>query len=610
MKTPLSYILTLLAALTLHQAALGQADWQTRAELSGYRETSRYEEAVRYCSRLDEASTWATFTTFGTSPEGRSLPLLILSRDGVTTPEAARRVGKPVVLIQNGIHAGEIAGKEASLALAREIVVTRSLAALLDNATILIVPILNVDGHERFGPYNRINQNGPAEMGWRATAQNLNLNRDYIKADAPEMRALLALFNAWSPALYIDNHVTDGADFRYDLLYTIDSQAWVAPEIARWVEETFQPRVRPALEAKGHVVAPYFELRDTLDIAKGIETPFLGPRYSNGYGAIRNRPTILVETHMLKSFEARIAAHYDLMLETLREVNRDPSALVGAIRAADQATVALGGEYDPSRRLGIGYTVDDTPTPIVLRGHEYRHELSEISGDVRVIYGSASRDIETVIFAKARETAAVSPPTAYVVPRAWSAVIERLRAHGLRLERLVKPVTGEFETYRLSQPSWAAEPFEGRHRASFQTEAVRERFTVPAGSVVVPLAQPGAKVAVHLLEPGAPDSLASWGFFDAIFETKEYGEHYMLEALAREMLEKDPTLRAEFQERLRADPAFRANPEARLGYFYERSPFRDARKGLYPVLRVTGGVALEMVPEDPGNTAHPGRRRE
>ena len=563
------------------------ADWQTKAEATAYRETSTYDETVAYCRRLDAASPEVAYREFGRSADGRALPLLVLSRDRAFTPEAARRTGKPVVLVQNAIHAGEVDGKEASLALARDVAVTRTRAALLDSAVLLVVPIYNADGHERSSPYNRINQNGPAEMGWRATSQNLNLNRDYMKADAPETRAMLALMTAWQPDLFVDTHVTDGADFQYDLLYTIDASGYVARPVAEYVERVFEPRVRPAVTRAGHVVESYFVMRDSADPTKGIERVAFPPRFSHVYGALRNRPSILVETHMLKSFEVRVRATYDLLVAALEEVNRDPAAIRRATREADAEAAALGAAYDAARRMPLRLAVGASSRPMRFRGVEFRLEASEVSGGQRVVYGTAPRDVEVPLFDAFETSAGVAPPIAYVVPAAWSEVVERLEAHGVRTERLAREVTGEFETYRLEEARWGPAPYEGRHPARFTARPVVERRTLPAGSVLVRLDQPLSKVAVHLLEPAAPDSLAAWGFFDAIFEQKEYAEGYVLEALARRMLAADPELAREYEALLSSDKAFRESPEARLEFFYRRSPYRDARIGAYPVVRLT-----------------------
>ncbi len=188
-------------------------DWATPAEASGFTQTPRYAETMAYFERLDAASDQVAMLEFGTSPQGRAMRAVIVSKDGVTTPEAAHATGKPVVFIQAAIHPGENEGKDVLMALVRDLTVSGKHADLVDEAVLVLVPIFNIDGHERFSPHNRINQNGPEAMGWRATAQNLNLNRDYAKLDAPEMQAWMRLWHAWNPDLLVDLHNTNGADY-------------------------------------------------------------------------------------------------------------------------------------------------------------------------------------------------------------------------------------------------------------------------------------------------------------------------------------------------------------------------------------------------------------
>ncbi len=569
----------LLLLLLWPHLATAHSDWQTTAERTEFRKTSSYKETLDYCKRLVAASSKVRLTSFGTSPEGREMPLLILSREGVSTPEQARRTNRPVVLIQNGIHSGEIDGKEASLMLAREIAITRSLEALLDQVVVLIIPIYNVDGHEMSSPYNRINQNGPEEMGARTTARNLNLNRDYMKADAAETRSFLRLFNSWQPHFFIDTHVTDGADFQYDVLFTVESNGYVAPEVGRYISQTFYPRVKAAVEKAGHITERYFILRDPKDPAQGmVITPFT-PRFSNGFGALRNRPVMLVETHMLKDFRTRVQATYDLLVETLKEISRDPAALKQAVEAAEAASA---GRNEPLR-----FTLGEQARKTIYRGNAYRLELSQVSGDVRVVYSKTPQDMEVTIWDEAKLEVEVAQPLAYAIPPAWNEVIERLEAHGLRLERLKEPMTGDFESYVFSEPKWYETPYEGRHPLRFKSTPVTERRTLPAGTAIVRLDQPAARIAVHLLEPDSPDSLVAWGFFNAIFEQKEYAEDYLLEEMAREMMRNDPKLQAEFETKVRQDEQFRRNPEARLNFFYNRSPYREPMRGHYPVVRLT-----------------------
>jgi len=563
------------------------ADWQTYAEKTSYRETPRYAETIEYSKRLAAASPLIEFNTFGLSGEGRELPLLIATAGGTFSPEAARKSGKAIVLIQACIHAGEPDGKDAGLALLRDIAIPGRHQDLLKNLVLLFIPIYNVDGHERFGPYNRINQNGPTNMGWRTTTTYQNLNRDYMKADTPETRAWLALWNHWEPDLFIDCHVTDGADYQYNITYQYEHHQGVDPDVLSWERAIMDGRVKPATEAAGNIVSWYLEFRDNRDFSKGIADFNGSPRFSTGYTPLRNRPGILIETHMLKDYRSRVVGTYDFLRFTLEQVSRDPEQLLKAVHAADERTIKAGRTYDPARQIALNYELTDQSRSYELKAVESRTENSSVSGDLRVIFGSKPLNITVPMYDSFRVTAAVAAPLYYIVPAQWRDVIQLLAAHGLQFQKLAEPMTIEVESYRLSDIIWPPGPFEGRQMPSFSVHPVREKRLFPAGSVVVPMDQKGAKVAMNLLEPQAPDSLLAWGFFNAIFEQKEYGENYVLEQLAREMLDKDPQLRADYEKRLASDPKFGASARARLQFFYQRSPYWDPQMNLYPVGRIT-----------------------
>lgn len=561
------------------------ADWLTHAEKTDYRETPRYAETIEYAKRLDEASPLLQFQSFGRSGQGRELPLLIATEDGTFTPEAARR-GKAVVLIQACIHAGEPDGKDAGLALLRDIAITKTRPDLLKNLVVLFIPIYNVDGHERSSPYNRINQDGPAEMGWRTTSTYQNLNRDYMKADTPETRAWLALWNHWQPDLFIDCHVTDGADYRYNITFQHEHHAGVAETVLAWEKTVFDDRVAAATEAAGNVVSWYLEFIDNRNLPLGIRDFNGSPRFSTGYTPLRNRPGILIETHMLKPYRPRVIGTYDFLRSALAEVSRDPQSLLAAVRAADEKTLADGRSYDPTRRYPIDFELSAQSRPYNLRAVEYQTEQSELSGQQRVTFGTKPLDLTVPMYDDFQVKTAVAPPLYYIVPAQWSDVIELLEAHGLILQITNEALTIDVESYRFEEVTWAGGPFEGRLMPSFKATVVNERRTFPLGSAIIPLAQPTAKVAINLLEPEAPDSLVRWGFFNATFEQKEYGEDYVVEKLAREMLQQDPKLREEYESRLTSDPVFAASAHARLQFFYRRSPYWDQQMNLYPVGRI------------------------
>lgn len=569
------------------------ADWQTHTEKTDYRETPRYDETIAYSKRLAAASPLIRYSSFGQSGEGRDLPLLIAAK-GTFTPDSARKAGRAVVLIQACIHAGESDGKDAGLALLRDIAITKAQLNLLDHVVILFIPIYNTDGHERFGPYNRINQNGPAEMGWRTTTANLNLNRDYMKADAPETRAWLRLWNEWNPDLFIDCHVTDGADFQYNITYQFEHHDNVAPSVRDWLEKTMQ-RVVPQTDAAGNLLSIYLEFKDNRDYTKGIEGFIASPRFSTGYTPLRNRPGLLIETHMLKDYRSRVRGTYDLLRFMLEEVNRDPQSLVHAGQIADEETVADGRAYHTEKKFALNFELTDKSTPFKLKGLEARRELSDVSGALRVVFGTKPIEITVPYFDDVKITASASTPLFYVVPPQWKSVIDVLSLHGLKLQKLSAPAVLDVESYRFSDVKFAATPFEGRVMPSYKTTLVREKRSFPVGSIVVPMNQSAARVALNLLEPDAPDSFVAWGFFNAIFEQKEGAEDYVMEKLAREMLAKDENLRKEFEQLVASDPKFAGSPRERLRFFFERSPYWDKQMNLYPVGRVIAPLAVPLV---------------
>ena len=572
--------------MSQHPDATVPVEWLTHAEKTDYRETPRYAETIEYSKRLDQASPLIKFQSFGKSGEGRELPLLIATEGGTFTPEDARQAGKAVILIQACIHAGEPDGKDAGLALLRDIAITKTRPGLLKNLVVLFIPIYNTDGHERVSPYNRINQDGPAEMGWRTTSTYQNLNRDYMKADTPETRAWLSLWNHWKPDLFVDCHVTDGADYQYNITYQHEHHAGVAPSVLAWEKKVIDERVGPATEAAGNVVSWYLEFIDNRDLPKGIRDFNGSPRFSTGYTPLRNRPGILIETHMLKPYRPRVIGTYDFLRFTLAEVSRDPQSLLSAVREADERTFADGRTYDPSRSYPLDFELSDQSTPYKLRAVESHTEKSDISGTQRVIFGTRPLELTVPLYNDFRVKKSVAPPLYYIVPSQWTNVIDVLKVHGLAIQTIKEATTIDIESYRFVEVKWAGGPFEGRLMPSFKVEVVRERRTFPAGSVIIPLAQEGAKVAINLLEPEAPDSLVHWGFFNATFEQKEYGEDYVVEKLAREMLEKNPALREEYEKKVASDPVFAANPHARLQFFYRRSPYWDKQMNLYPVGRI------------------------
>jgi hypothetical protein len=570
-------------------------EWRTHAEATDYRETPNYDDTVAYARRLAHASPAIEYHGFGFSGQGRELPLLIASETATFTAEAAKAAGKAVVLIQACIHSGEPDGKDAGFALLRDLAITKSAAGILENVVLLFIPIYNTDGHERATRYNRINQNGPEEMGWRTTSTYQNLNRDYMKADTPETRAWLNLWNEWDPDLFIDCHVTDGADYRCNITYHHERHAGVDSHVVDWERDVFGGRVAPATEAAGNVISWYLEFIDNRDLPRGTRDFNGSPRFSTGYVPIRNRPGILIETHMIKDYRSRVIGTYDFLRAALTEANREPARLKQLGREADERTVAMGSDYNPARLYPLDFELTEEQTPFQLRAFQYETDQSEVSGDLRVVYGREPLDLTVPMYQTFRVSRAVAPPLSYIVPVQWSEVIEVLKAHGLETHTLAEAKEIEVESYRFQNVTWPSGPFEGRYMPRFEVEPVTEKRVFHAGSSVVPVGRRLARVVMNLLEPEAPDSFARWGFFNAIFEEKEYGEPYVLEALAREMMADDPELKRKFEELLASDAEFAASPSERLRFFHKRSPYWDPQMNLYPVGRIISVVDLPLV---------------
>ncbi|WP_342662060.1 M14 family metallopeptidase [Rudaea cellulosilytica] len=592
--------------LAVATAAAQAADWTTPAEAAHFKTTPSYADTRAYLEKLAAAAPdRLKLTRFGVSPEGRDLMLVVAASGGEFTPEAARASGKEIVFVQAGIHAGEIEGKDAGLMLLRDLVDAKAAGArtspaaerlkhALDHAILLYLPIFNVDGHENSNPYLRINQNGPAEMGFRATAQNLNLNRDYIKAYAPEMQAWLALWNAWLPDFLADIHTTDGADYRYDLTWYSEDWGPLDNGVKAWQDTALKKRIFAATNKRGHLLSPYLELKDHRDITKGIENFGSGQRFSTGYVALQNRAALLVETHMLKPYEVRVRVIYDLVTAILDDIRAHPGELRRVVEAADRNTIARANQ--PDATLPILFAAGDKPVAMILKGFDFTQTKSEISGDIWTQYDPARpKDYSIPNWRDLVVAKSAMLPVAYLVPAGWPQVIAKLKLHGLRVETTTQPLTLAVQRYQIDDPQWASTPFEGHLMLrKFVAKTENATLTFPPGSAVVRMDQRAANVAVNLLEPDAPDSLLRWGTFNAIFEQKESADARVLEKLARDMLAQDTSFKAEFEERLKNDAGFAADPRARLEFFYRRSPWYAKQNiGAYPVVKLDA-AALAM----------------
>ena len=583
---PRAVLLVTLAAVACGRSSAPAPALVTVAEQSGFVRTGRYVEVETLCAAFQKA--WPAqvrCVEFGRSPENRPLLALVASGDGALDPEAARARARPVVLMQGGIHAGEIDGKDAGFLLLRQLLDGSVAGGLLSRVTFVFVPVFNVDGHERFGRWNRPNQTGPEEMGWRTTAQNLNLNRDYVKADAPEMRAMLRLLGEWDPILYADLHVTDGAQFEHDVSVT-GGPTLVGDDELRKAGLGLRDELIARLAAQGSLPLdfyPDFVAQD--DPASGFALSVSQARFSDGYWPLRNRLAILVETHSWKDYPTRVRVTRNAMIAMLELAAAHGAQWLAAARGADERAARVGGTS-----VALAYASTDHVQTIDFRGYAYTRQPSAISGGLATRYDATKPQVWHVpLRDEVRPSiSVVAPRGGYIVPAAHASWVgEKLALHGIA-SRVLAPGDAplDVEVFRATKAALAPATFEGHAMRSVEGEWTPERRGVPAGSLFVPIAQAKSHLVMTLFEPRGPDSLLSWGFFNAAFEPKEYMEPYVADALGVDMLKTDPHAREEFERRLREDPAFAASPGARLDFFYRRHPSWDDRLNLYPVLRI------------------------
>lgn len=583
----LAALVPLILAIALSPLAKAAADGQltTVSERSGFQKTGRYDEVIALCDAFAQRYPDAVHCVdFGTTPEGRPMKALVATRSGAFTPEQARAKGIPVLLVQGGIHAGEIDGKDAGFLALREALDGEAAKGALDKQVLLFVPVFNVDGHERFGRWNRPNQRGPEEMGWRTTAQGYNLNRDYVKADAPETQAMLALVNAWDPIVYVDLHVTDGAKFRQDVSYQVEP-VHAGDAQLRKQGLALRGAIVDAVTANGaHPLTFYPSFVEDDNPASGFVDGVATPRFSHGYFQLRNRFGILVETHSWKEYPVRVKITHDTIIALLDQTAKHGSDWLDTAHAADMRAERLGGKPVP-----LDYTTTDHVRTVDFLGYAYTRTPSDISGALMTHYDEDTPQLwklplrDEIVPGRS----IVAPKGGYLVPAAHAAWVgEKLRQHGIEFRRLDAAMPkAKVETFRADKTKFATQPVEGHQRLDLEGQWRPETRDIAAGALFVPIAQPKARLVMALLEPQAPDALAAWGEFNNAFERKEYMEAYVAEDVARGMLAKDPQLKAKFEQRLRDDPEFAKDPRARLDFFYRLHPSWDERYDLYPVMR-------------------------
>jgi hypothetical protein len=558
--------------------ALGaRAQWRFEGDT-----TPTWEQTIERFQAFATTRSGVRLMEIGTDDDGSPIHIFVISDGSGFTPDSIRAAGKNILWITNAIHAGEPDGVDASRLLTQALLDSDQYMGLLARTAICIVPMYNVSGARQRSSTSRANQNGPAEYGFRANARNLDLNRDFIKADASNTRALVRALTAWDPDVYLETHVTNGADHQYVMELLTTHPDKVDPAMSAYMRNVLSPRLHRWMDDRGMLMGPYFEtVKHSPE--EGLTGFMDGPRYSTGYNALRGRVALISEAHMLKPYADRVNATFQLMLGTLAAMNEYPVELRDAIRKA-RANAAT------EERYATNWTLDTAHSePVEWLGYEARYTKSTVTGLDRLYYDQGRpTKVDVPWFDHGISTLEIVKPKAYLIPQAWHEVIDRLALDNVPMERLDAERSYQGEVQRIMNFETTSGPYEGHYlHHGISTTTEREEVTGRPGDVLVPMGHPTDQLVMEILEPRCADSYFAWGFFDSMLQQKEWFSDYVFEDIAADLLEKDAALKSAFDAKRKADPAFAKDAWAQLYFIYQRSPYFEPNYRRYPVVRIT-----------------------
>lgn len=484
---------------------------QTEAELSGFERTTRHEDVIRIMKALDERSDRATYATIGQTGEGREIPMLVLADKPLADAAAARGTERPIVLLMGNIHAGEVEGKEALLMLARDMVLAEH-AGILEKVVVLVIPNYNPDGNERIDAKNRAHQAGPeGGVGVRENAAGLDLNRDYVKMDAPETRALIRVLNEWDPAVVVDCHTTNGSFHRYTLTYSSPRHPAVDEDLRSFAADIFLPAVDEGVKAKtGYETFWYGDFEK--DNTEWRSYPAL-PRYGEGYVGLRNRIAILSEAYVYAPFKDRVLCTQAFCAEVLGFSAENAKKIREVVAKADERVIKAG---ESGAELALRAEASAMEGTVTVFGYV------EERRDGRSVRTDTIKDYDVTRFDRWEPTLSVKRPAAYLIPPAMTELVQRLQRHGITVEETREDIEVDIASQRLDRVTRADRPFQGRTLVTIDASVVEGMQRVPAGWWQVKTAQPLGTLAAYLLEPMAEDGLAAWGLVGELAEGDEY----------------------------------------------------------------------------------------
>lgn len=550
-------------------------DLTTIAEKSNWLKTGRADETETLCKGFAKKyPKRVQCKSYGVTPEGRTLWYMNIH-------DASVKTSAPTVWIQAGIHAGEIDGKDAVFLMMKNVFEKKLTPDPFAGLKVIFVPIVNLDGHERFGKWNRPNQVGPEEMGWRVTAQNYNMNRDFAKVDTSEMRDLNKLWNEHDPILSLDLHVTDGAHFQPEvgiITTPTENQGTGAMHSAGTKYET---ELMQKMHYRGRQALPFYpSFEDHDKPTSGFARNVSPPRFANGYWYVRNRIGVLVESHSWKDYATRVKVHYHTVLSSLEIAQKYGAEWTKHAREIDKQNLA-------GKKIDVAFKHTKKIKTIDFGGYKFSITKSKISGADVIRYFTDQPETWKVPFYEelAPTVSVTAPEKGYFIPSSEMETIKgKLDVHGIKYEKWTKPLPDIVKVFRATKTQLSAGSFEGRQTMTLEGEWQQEKSEFPKTVFFVPIQQPNAMIAIHLLEPLAPDSFVFWGMFNRFFEMKEYMEDYVAEDVAKKMLE-DKNIEAEFNEKLK-DDSFAKDPNKRFRFFYQKHSSWDTRYNRYPIMKL------------------------
>ena len=551
----------------------------TRYERSKGTQTPSYQEIIQWWQQLDQRFPQISMRTMGPSDAGFPLHLVIVSNDKDHNLSSLRKKNKRIILINNGIHPGEPDGIDASMMLVRDLVTGKK--KLPENMVLAIIPVYNIGGCLNRSPFYRVDQNGPDAYGSRGNSQNLDLNRDFIKCDSREARSFAEIFHLCDPDVFIDNHVSNGADYQHIMTLLTSQYNKLGGALGHYLHNSFEPGIYGLMKQKGYDLVPYVDFAGKTPEA-GMNAYFDGPRYSSGYASLWHTFAFVPETHMLKPYPQRVESTYALMESFIEFVSKNSSKISELRTAAKQHSITqpefpISWEHDKSQS-----------TLITFKGYEAGMKPSGVSGLPRLYY-DRTKPYEKQIsyFGSYRTKTSVKKPVAWVIPQGWWKVIELLKQNKVVMESLKKDTLIEVETYRIESYQSSPRPYETHHpNSDVKVSTSRKKILFRKGDFLIPANQVANRFLAEVLEPHAPDSYFAWNYFDGILVQKEGFSGYEFEDIAQRYLSEHPELRTKLEEKKKSDSAFAANAYAQLDFVYKNSPYYEPAHMNYPVYRI------------------------